>query len=58
MFLFLEEILMASMERFTQRARHVLTIAHQEAENGRQGFIGTAHLLLGLLKEDGGVAVL
>ena len=47
---------MASMERFTQRARHVLTLAHQEAERARQGFIGTEHLLLGLLKEDGGVA--
>jgi ATP-dependent Clp protease ATP-binding subunit ClpC len=47
---------MASMERFTQRARHVLTLAHQEAERARQGFIGTEHLLLGLLSEDGGVA--
>jgi ATP-dependent Clp protease ATP-binding subunit ClpC len=47
---------MASMERFTQRARHVLTLAHQEAEHAHQGFIGTEHLLLGLLKEDGGVA--
>jgi ATP-dependent Clp protease ATP-binding subunit ClpC len=44
------------MERFTQRARHVLTLAHQEAERTRQGFIGTEHLLLGLLEEDGGVA--
>ncbi len=47
---------MASMERFTQRARHVLALAHQEAERARQGFIGTEHLLLGLLEEDGGVA--
>ncbi len=47
---------MASMERFTQRARHVLALAHQEAERTRQGFIGTEHLLLGLLAEDGGVA--
>ena len=47
---------MASMERFTQRARHVLALAHQEAEQARQGFIGTEHLLLGLLEEDGGVA--
>jgi ATP-dependent Clp protease ATP-binding subunit ClpC len=47
---------MASMERFTQRARHVLTLAHQEAERASQGFIGTEHLLLGLLEEDGGVA--
>ena len=47
---------MASMERFTQRARHVLALAHQEAERTHQGFIGTEHLLLGLLEEDGGVA--
>jgi ATP-dependent Clp protease ATP-binding subunit ClpC len=44
------------MERFTQRARHVLALAHQEAESAHQGFIGTEHLLLGLLAEDGGVA--
>ena len=47
---------MASMEKFTQRARRVLALAHQEAENARQGLIGTEHLLLGLLTEDGGVA--
>jgi ATP-dependent Clp protease ATP-binding subunit ClpC len=47
---------MASMEKFTQRARRVLSLAHQEAENARQGMIGTEHLLLGLLEEDGGVA--
>jgi ATP-dependent Clp protease ATP-binding subunit ClpC len=47
---------MASMERFTQRARHVLALAHQEAERTHQGLIGTEHLLLGLLEEDGGVA--
>jgi len=47
---------MASMEKFTQRARRVLALAHQEAESARQGLIGTEHLLLGLLTEDGGVA--
>jgi len=47
---------MASMERFTQRARRVLSLAHQEAERTRQGLIGTEHLLLGLLEEEGGVA--
>ncbi len=47
---------MASMEKFTQRARRVLSLAHQEAESARQGMIGTEHLLLGLLEEDGGVA--
>jgi len=47
---------MASMEKFTQRARRVLSLAHQEAERTQQGLIGTEHLLLGLLEEDGGVA--
>jgi ATP-dependent Clp protease ATP-binding subunit ClpC len=50
------EILMASMEKFTQRARRVLSLAHQEAERSHQGLIGTEHLLLGLLEEEGGVA--
>src|SRR5512146_3562710 len=47
---------MAGMERFTQRARRVLSLAHQEAERGHQGSIGTEHLLLGLMEEEGGVA--
>jgi ATP-dependent Clp protease ATP-binding subunit ClpC len=47
---------MAGMERFTQRARRVLSIAHQEAERSRQSQIGTEHLLLGLVQEEGGVA--
>jgi len=47
---------MAGMERFTQRARRVLSLAHQEAERARQNKIGTEHLLLGLMDEDGGVA--
>lgn len=44
------------MERFTQRARRVLSLAHQEAERLRHNYIGTEHLLLGLLREEGGVA--
>jgi ATP-dependent Clp protease ATP-binding subunit ClpC len=44
------------MERFTQRARRVLSLAHQEAERARQVNIGTEHLLLGLMDEEGGVA--
>lgn len=47
---------MAGMERFTQRARRVLSIAHQEAERSRNNNIGTEHLLLGLIEEEGGVA--
>ncbi len=47
---------MAGMERFTQRARRVLSLAHQEAERMRNNYIGTEHLLLGLIREEGGVA--
>lgn len=47
---------MAGMEKFTQRARRVLSLAHQEAERARNNFIGPEHILLGLLDEEGGVA--
>ncbi len=47
---------MSGMERFTQRARRVLSLAHSEAERARHNYIGTEHLLLGLTDEDGGVA--
>lgn len=47
---------MTGMERFTQRARRVLSLAHQEAERMRHHHIGTEHLLLGLIREEGGVA--
>ena len=44
------------MQRFTQRARRVLSLAQEEAERMQHSYIGTEHLLLGLMKEDGGVA--
>lgn len=47
---------MAGMERFTQRARRVLSLAHQEAEQAHHNSIGPEHLLLGLMLEEGGVA--
>jgi len=47
---------LASMERFTQRARRVLSLAHKEAERMRHAQIGTEHLLLGLLRDQGGIA--
>lgn len=47
---------MAGMERFTQRARRVLSLAHQEAERAKNNFIRTEHLLIGLMIEEGGVA--
>lgn len=47
---------MASMERFTQRARKVLSLAYQEAELTHHNMIDTEHILIGLLLEDGGIA--
>ncbi|TLN14091.1 AAA family ATPase, partial [bacterium] len=47
---------MAGMERFTQRARRVLSLAHQEAERMHQNSISTEHVLLGLIEEEGGIA--
>jgi ATP-dependent Clp protease ATP-binding subunit ClpC len=47
---------LASMERFTQRARRVLSLAHKEAERMKHAQIGTEHLLLGLLLDQGGIA--
>ncbi len=47
---------MSIMDRLTQRARRVLSLAHQEAERMRHNYIGTEHLLLGLIREEGGVA--
>lgn len=44
------------MERFTQRARRVLSLATEEAERLEHNHIGTEHLLLGLMREEGGVA--
>jgi ATP-dependent Clp protease ATP-binding subunit ClpC len=43
-------------ERFTDRARSVLVLAQQEARQLEHTAIGTEHLLLGLIHEDGGVA--
>lgn len=44
------------MERFTQRARRVLSLAHEEAERLHHNYIGTEHLLMGLMREEGGIA--
>ena len=43
-------------ERFTERARIVVVLAHEEATALRHDYIGTEHLLLGLLREEEGVA--
>ena len=44
------------LDRFTQRARRALRMAHEETVRLHQGQIGPEHLLLGLIKEEGGVA--
>jgi ATP-dependent Clp protease ATP-binding subunit ClpA len=43
-------------ERFTDRARRTLVLAQDEAQNLNHHFIGTEHILLGLLAEGTGVA--
>ena len=43
-------------ERFTERARQVAVLAQEEARTLRHDNIGTEHLLLGLLREDEGLA--
>jgi hypothetical protein len=43
-------------ERFTERARKVMSLARQEALRLGWEFIGTEHILLGILQEGGGVA--
>jgi ATP-dependent Clp protease ATP-binding subunit ClpC len=42
-------------ERFTDRARRVLTLAQEEARSLHHGFIGTEHILLGLIEEGDGL---
>ena len=44
-------------DKFTDRARKIIQLAQKEAERFRHDYIGTEHLLLGLVKEGSGVAV-
>ncbi len=43
-------------ERFTDRARHVVVLAQDEARTQGHGYTGTEHLLLALMREEDGVA--
>jgi len=43
-------------DRFTDRARHIMGLARQEAHRLSHDYIGTEHILLGLIQEDSGVA--
>ena len=43
-------------ERFTDRARKVMQLANQEAQRFNHCYVGTEHVLLGILREGTGVA--
>jgi ATP-dependent Clp protease ATP-binding subunit ClpA len=43
-------------ERFTERARQVVVLAQEEARANRVRYIGTEHILIGLLREENGLA--
>ena len=47
---------MALFERFTERARQVVVLAHEEANGFKHDYIGTEHILLGLLRDREGMA--
>ena len=46
----------ASFEKFTERARKVVVLAQDEARHFNHNYIGTEHLLLGLIREEEGIA--
>ncbi|QNO14821.1 ATP-dependent Clp protease ATP-binding subunit [Alkalicella caledoniensis] len=43
-------------ERFTKRAKHVITLAQEEAKKLGHSIVGTEHILLGLIEEGQGIA--
>jgi ATP-dependent Clp protease ATP-binding subunit ClpC len=44
-------------KRFTERARRVIILAREEAEKYHHEYLGTEHILLGMLKDGGGIAI-
>ncbi|QPJ61154.1 MAG: ATP-dependent Clp protease ATP-binding subunit [Candidatus Nitronauta litoralis] len=44
-------------KRFTERARRVIILAREEAELYRHEYLGTEHILQGIIKDGGGIAV-
>ena len=46
----------SKFEKFSERARKVLTLAQEEAQRFNHNYIGTEHILLGLVREGEGVA--
>ena len=47
---------MERFDKFTDRARKVLTLAQDEAQRFNHNYLGTEHLLLGLVREGEGIA--
>ncbi len=45
-----------NLEKFTERARHVLTLAQEESLRFKHDYIGTEHILLGLVRDGDGIA--
>jgi ATP-dependent Clp protease ATP-binding subunit ClpC len=45
-----------NFDKFTERARKVLSLSQEEAQRFQHNYIGTEHLLLGLVREGEGVA--
>src|SRR5947208_2300241 len=48
--------MLTMFEKFTERDRKVMSLARQEAQRLNSEFIGTEHILLGIIQEGGGVA--
>ena len=44
-------------KRFTERARKVIILAREEAERYHHEYLGTEHILLGILQDGGGIAI-
>ncbi|MEE8147525.1 MAG: Clp protease N-terminal domain-containing protein, partial [Longimicrobiales bacterium] len=44
-------------KRFTERARKVIILAREEAERCNNEYLGTEHILLGIIKDGGGIAI-
>lgn len=47
---------MDTTKNFTKRANHILSLAQEEARRFRQNDVGTEHLLLGLIRDEGSIA--
>ena len=47
---------MALLDRFTKRAKQVLSQAQEEARRFNHPYVGTEHILLGLIRDEHGVA--